>query len=136
MDTKSGAAVSMHGNIVAAAAVCGIAFVLGCGVLVLGARWALAGPFDRLTAAVERHGDLTSAAGERAGKPIEAGLSHLAERVDRHAAAITDAGRTIASPRVTMLGPVSITDQEPIRVQGVHGKDGSLPVDVKLPPKK
>jgi hypothetical protein len=136
MATKSEGEVFMRGNIVVAAAVFGIAFVIGCGVLVLGARWALAGPFDRLTAAVERHGDLTSAAGERAGKPIEAGLSQLAERVDRHAASITEAGRTIASPRVTMLGPVSIIDQEPIRIQGVQGKDGSLPIDVKLPPKK
>jgi hypothetical protein len=126
----------MRGNIIAAAVVFGIAFVFGCCVLVLGARWAIAGPFDRLTAAVERHGDLTSAAGERAGKPIEVGLERLAERVDRHAAAISDAGRTIASPRVTMLGPVPITDQEPLRVQGVQGKDGSLPVKVELPPKK
>jgi hypothetical protein len=136
MTTKSEGEAFMRGNIVAAAVICGIAFVVGCGVLVLGARWALAGPFDRLTAAVERHGDLTSAAGERAGKPIEAGLSQLAEQVDRHATSITEAGRTIASPRVTMLGPVSITDQEPIRIQGVQGKDGSLPIDVKLPPKK
>jgi hypothetical protein len=126
----------MRGNIVAAAAIFGIAFVLGCGLLVLGARWAIAGPFERLTTAVERHGDLTSAAGERAGKPIAFGLERLAERVDRHAGAITEAGRTIASPRVTLLGPVSITDQEPLRIQGIQGKDGSLPVNVQLPPKK
>ena len=126
----------MRGNIVTATVIAGIAFVLGCGVLILGARWAIAGPFERLTAAVERHGDLTSAAGERAGKPIALGLERLAERVDRHATAITDAGRTIASPRVTMLGPVPITDQEPLRVQGIQGKDGSLPVKVELPPKK
>jgi hypothetical protein len=126
----------MRGSIVAAAAVFGIAFVFGCGLLVLGARWAIAGPFDRLTAAVERHGELTSAAGERAGKPIALGLERLGERVDRHAGAITEAGRTIASPRVTMLGPVSITDQEPLRIQGIQGKDGAVPVKVELPPKK
>ena len=126
----------MRGNIVAAAAVFGIAFMFGCGLLVLGVRWAIAGPFDQLSAAVERHGDLTRSAGEKAGQPIALGLERLAERVDHHAGAITEAGRTIASPRVTMLGPVSITDQEPLRVQGIQGKDGSLPVRVELPPKK
>jgi hypothetical protein len=136
METSNEGEATMRRNIVAAAVIGGIAFVIGCGVLVVGARWALAGPFDRLTAAVERHGNQTSAAGERAGKPIAEGLSNLAERVDRHGTSVTEAGRAIASPRVTMLGPVSITDQEPIRVQGVQGKDGSLPVDVKLPPKK
>ena len=69
-------------------------------------RWAIAGPFDRLTAAV-----------------------------DRHAEAVKQAGGTIASPRVTILGPVPVTDQEPIRIQGI-GSDASLNVNVQLPPKK
>ena len=126
----------MRGNIVAAAAIFGLALILGCGILVIGARWALGGAADRLCDAVERHGQMTSAAGERAGKPIEQGLERLAERVDRHSSAITEAGRTIASPRVTMLGPVPITDQEPLRIQGIRGGDGAVPVDVQLPQKK
>src|SRR5690348_5559082 len=107
----------LRGNIVLAAAVFGVALVIGCGVLVVGMRWALGGAAAQLEAAIERHVTLTQSAGDRAGKPIEAALSHLADRVDRHGGSIVEAGRTIASPRVTMLGPVPITDQEPIRVQ-------------------
>lgn len=122
----------MRGNIVLAAAVFGLGVILGCAVLVLGARWALAGAADRLAAAVERHGDQTRSAGERAGQPIEAGMDRLGERVAKHAAAVEESGRAIAAARVTLLGPVSVIDQEPIRVRGIRGADGSLPVDVEL----
>jgi hypothetical protein len=122
----------MRGNIVLAAAVFGLAVVLGCGVLVLGFRWAFAGAAETLAASIDRHGELTRSAGERAGQPIEAALTELAGRVDKHSLAVAEAGRTIATPRVTLLGPVPIVDHEPIRIQGTRGDDRSLPVDVQL----
>jgi hypothetical protein len=35
-----------------------------------------------------------------------------------------------------MRGPVPIVDQEPLRIQGIQGQEQSIPVNVKLGPKK
>jgi hypothetical protein len=121
----------MRGNIVLAAAIAGLAAIVACGVLVVGARWALVGAADRLSVAVDRHAELTRAAGDRAGEPIGAALDRLGGRVATHAGAIEHAGKTIATPRVTMLGPVPIIDKQPLRIRGSR-EDGSLPVGVKL----
>jgi hypothetical protein len=122
----------MRGNIVLAAAVFALGVVVGCLVLVFGVRWALNDAADRLAESVQRHGDLTRSAGERAGEPIQTALNGLGERVAQHAAALEKSGQMISVPRVTLLGPVPIIDQEPLRVRGIRGQDGSLPVDVQL----
>lgn len=126
----------MRGNIVLAAGVLGLALVIGCGVLVLGIRWSLNGAADRLAVSIERHGEMTRAAGDRAGQPIHDALTDLAGHVDKHAAAMSEAGRNIGTARVTLLGPVPIVDQAPLRIQGTRGDDKSLPVDVQLQGKK
>jgi hypothetical protein len=126
----------MRGNIVLAAAVLGLCAVLACGVLVFGARWALGGAAEQLSEAVDRHAQQTSSAGDRAGEPIRAALDNLGGRVARHAEAIEHAGTSIAAARVTLTGgPVSVTDEAPIRIRGFH-EDGALPVDVHLDGKK
>src|SRR5687768_4654337 len=121
----------MRGNIVLAAVVLGLCAIVACGVLVLGGRWALVGAADRLSVAVDRHAELTRSAGDRAGEPIGAALERLSGQVAAHGEAIERAGTSIATPKVTMLGPVPIVDQEPLRVRGTR-EDGSLPVGVKL----
>jgi hypothetical protein len=122
----------MRGNIVVAAAVFALGFVVGAGVLVLGFRWALVDAADRLNGSIDRHGQLTQRGAEQAGQPVRAAINDLASRVDGHAKAVTDAGRTIGNPRVTMTDPVAIVDHVPIRVQGTRGDDRSLPVDVQI----
>jgi hypothetical protein len=52
--------------------------------------------------------------------------------VNTHANAVTEAGRAIANPKVTMTDPVAIVDRVPIRVQGTRGDDRSLSVDVQI----
>ena len=121
----------MRGNIVVAAVVLGVCGILACAVLVVGARWALVSAAERLSVSVDRHGEQTRAAGDRAGEPIGAALDRLSGRVESHAKSIEDAGETIAKARVTLLGPVAVIDQEPIRIRGTR-KDDSLPVGVKL----
>jgi hypothetical protein len=101
-------------------------------VLVLGFRWALTDAANRLNVAIERHGQQTQHGAEQAGQPIQAALSELAARVDGHAKAIAEAGRTIGNPKVTMTDPVAIVDRVPIRVQGTRGDDRSLSVDVQI----
>ena len=107
----------MRGNIVLAAATFAAGFILGCVVLVWG--------FDR---ALLRHGELV----REAGRDVGGGLGNLRAGVDRHGQAVVSAGEVISKPRVTHEGPVPILSPEPLRVRGVHGEDGSLPVDVQI----
>ena len=117
----------MRGNIVLASALAGLAAIVACVVLVVGARWALVQAADRLSTAVDRHAQQTHAAGE----PVGVAIDRLTAQVETHAQAVERAGKTIAVPKVTMLGAVPIIDQEPLRVRGARD-DGSLPVGVKL----
>ena len=122
----------MRGNIVLAAAVFALGVVLGAGVLVVGFRWALAAAADRRTVSIDRHAELMQRGTERAGQHVQGGVDQLGTRVNEHASAIKEAGRTIARPTVKMDGAVPIVDQVPIRVQGTRGDDRSLPVDVQI----
>jgi hypothetical protein len=92
----------MRGNIVLAAAIFGLSVIIGCGLLVLGGRWVAMDAVDRLNVAFDHHGQ-----------------------------SIVQAGTTISAAKVTLLGPVPIVDHEPLRIQGTHGKDSSIPVDAR-----
>ena len=85
----------MRGNIVLAAAIFGLALVAGCVVLVVGVGMVARDATGRIVTAVERHGDMTSHAGEKAGLPIEKALDRLSAKVDEHGEAVTIAGRSV-----------------------------------------
>jgi hypothetical protein len=135
----------MRGNIVAAAAVFGIAFVLACMLVVLGVGRAIENAGGRIAEAVAEHGQLTRNAGQQVGSPIQTGLEGLNATVKEHAQAmrsagqaiqsagnsIESAGQAISAPNVTMRGPVPVTAEQPVSIRG-PSQGGSLPVDVEM----
>lgn len=127
----------MRGNIVAAAAVLGVALVLGCGVLVLGTRWVALAAVDRgmarLETAVREHGRALETSVAQHGRVLETSVAQhgraLETSITTHAGATETAGERIARPQVTVADPLPI--REPLKIRGV-ADDGALPVNATI----
>lgn len=120
----------MRGNIVVAAAVFGLGVVLASVVLVVGVGHALDRAAGRLEGAVREHGRSVDRAGEKVGQPVGGALSDVSAALRKDGDQIEQAGKDIASARVTLTGPVQI--RQPVMIQGTQGEEGSLPVNATL----
>ncbi len=119
----------MKGNIVVASSVLAVGLVVASVVLVLGIKSVADKSLTRIEAATQTHAQSVERAGAAAGLPMSDALKLLTISVDKHSAAVTQAGNTIAQPNVQIKGPVEVG--QPIRILG-PAADGALPVNATI----
>ena len=119
----------MRGHIVWAAAVLGLCFVAGGGLMAAGVWLALDRTMDRFETAVGRHAESTERGGAVAGASVREGVLELTAATEKHAEAIERSGKLISLPVIKIQSPVAV--EQPIRIMGPR-EDGALPVNARV----
>src|SRR5688500_262838 len=119
----------MKGNIVIASSVLALGLVVASIVLVLGIISVADNSLTRIEAAAQTNTKNVELAGAAAGLQMSEARNQLTSSVDKHSAAVTQAGNTIAKRNVQIKGPVEIG--QPVRILG-PAADGALPVNATI----
>jgi len=111
----------MRGNIVIAAAIAGVGFVIASIIFTVGISRALNSSGDRIADAVDRHATQVQSAGNLVGAPVARSIERMTETHAKHGDAILATGKILSQPTVTWQSPLPIVDERPLRVQGTVG---------------
>jgi hypothetical protein len=111
----------MRGNIVVAAAIAAVGFIVASVIFTVGISRALNSSGERIADAVDRHATQVQFAGNRVGEPISKAIDQMNQTHAKHGDAIITTGKTLSRPTVTWQSPLPIVDERPLRVQGTVG---------------
>ena len=111
----------MRGNIVIAAAIAAVGFIVASVIFTVGISRALNSSGDRIADAVDRHATQVQFAGNRVGEPVAKAIGEMNQTHARHGDAIIATGKILSQPTVTWKSPLPIVDEQPIRIQGSVG---------------
>jgi hypothetical protein len=119
----------MRGHIVWAAAVLGLCFIQGGGLMAAGIWMAMDRAAGRLEATLQAHARSTEQAGAAAGVPVREAVLELTAATEKHAGAIERSGKLISLPVVKIQSPIAV--EQPVRIMGPRD-DGALPVNARV----